>query len=110
MVDGSMPVVLIGRFPHLPRAVSVSVDDVAGAATVTSHLVADHWLRRIGHISGPLDHQTAIDRYEGFRAALAECGRRHARPAIGDFSEESGRVGGRRAARQHARPRRDLRR
>lgn len=97
MVDASMPVVLIGRFPHLPQAVSVGVDDIAGAAAVTRHLVADHGLRRIGHISGPLEHQTAIDRYEGFRAALAEAngGATHAL-AIGDFSEESGRA----AARQ----------
>jgi DNA-binding LacI/PurR family transcriptional regulator len=91
MVDGSLPVVLIGRFPHLPGAVSVSVDDIAGAATVTRHLVAGHGRRRIGHISGPLDHQTAIDRYEGFRAALADSGATHAL-AIGDFSEQSGRT------------------
>ena len=95
LVDVSMPVVLIGRFPHLPEAVSVGVDDVAGAAAVTTHLVGEHGLRRIGHISGPLDHQTAIDRYEGFRAALPESGGAHAL-AIGDFSEESGRA----AARQ----------
>jgi DNA-binding LacI/PurR family transcriptional regulator len=96
MVDASMPVVLIGRYPHLPQAVSVGVDDVAGSATITRHLVADHGLRRIGHISGPLEHQTAIDRYQGFQAALAEAsGATHAL-AIGDFSEESGRA----AARQ----------
>jgi LacI family transcriptional regulator len=92
MVDGSMPVVLIGNFPHLPAAVSVSVDDVAGAATITRHLVIDHGLRRIGHISGPLDHQTAVDRYEGFRAALAGSGGATHALAIGDFSEQSGRA------------------
>jgi DNA-binding LacI/PurR family transcriptional regulator len=91
MVDASMPVVLIGRFPHLPQAVSVGVDDVAGAAAITRHLVADHGLRRVGHISGPLDHQTAIDRYEGFQAALGEAGGATHALAIGDFSEQSGR-------------------
>jgi LacI family transcriptional regulator len=92
MVDASMPVVLIGRFPHLPQAVSVGVDDVAGAAAITRHLVADHGLRRIGHISGPLDHQTGIDRYQGFRTALAESGGGATHTlAIGDFSEQSGR-------------------
>jgi DNA-binding LacI/PurR family transcriptional regulator len=96
MVDASMPVVLVGRFPHLPQAVSAGVDDVAGAAAITRHLLADHGLRRIGHISGPLDHQTAIDRYEGFRAALAESGGATHTLAAGDFSEESGRA----AARQ----------
>jgi LacI family transcriptional regulator len=97
MVDAAMPVVLIGRFPHLPRATSVGVDDVAGAKAITRHLVEDHGLRHIAHISGPLDHQTAIDRYEGFRNALAETSQpcTHAL-VVGDFGEESGRV----AARQ----------
>jgi DNA-binding LacI/PurR family transcriptional regulator len=93
MVDGGLPVVLIGRYPHLPQAVSVGMDDVAGAAAVTRHLIAEHGLRRIGHISGPLKHQTALDRYQGFRDAIAE----HPEPcvqslAVGDFSEEAGRA------------------
>jgi DNA-binding LacI/PurR family transcriptional regulator len=93
MVDTALPVVLIGRFPHLSQAVSVGVDDIAGATAVTRHLVADHGLRRIGHISGPLEHQTALDRYEGFRAALAESAEPCAQSlAVGDFSEESGRA------------------
>lgn len=94
MVDTGLPVVLIGRYPHLPQAASVSVDDIAGAAAITRHLVAEHGLRRIGHISGPLEHQTALDRYEGFRAALAEAPEPCAHTlAVGDFSEEAGRAG-----------------
>ena len=97
MLGAAMPVVLIGRFPHQPNAVSVGVDDVAGAAAVTRHLVDDHGLRRIAHISGPLDHQTAIDRYEGVRQALADSAHSCTHTlAVGDFSEESGRA----AARQ----------
>jgi DNA-binding LacI/PurR family transcriptional regulator len=97
MVDANIPVVLIGRFPHLPNAVSVGVDDVGGATAITRHLLDNHGARRLGHISGPLDHQTAIDRYEGFRRAVAECATPcvHAL-AVGDFGEESGRL----AARQ----------
>ncbi|MCA1221006.1 LacI family DNA-binding transcriptional regulator [Streptomyces sp. 8L] len=96
MVDAALPVVLIGRFPHLPHAASVGVDEVAGAAAVTRHLVRDHGLTRIAHISGPLDHQTAVDRYEGFRGALAASGRPCTHTlAVGDFSEESGRAGAR---------------
>jgi DNA-binding LacI/PurR family transcriptional regulator len=97
MLDAAMPVVLIGRFPHQPNAVSVGVDDVAGAAAITRHLVDDHGLRRIAHISGPLDHQTAIDRYEGLRQALADSEHSCTHTlAVGDFSEESGQA----AARQ----------
>ncbi|HEY3867110.1 MAG TPA: LacI family DNA-binding transcriptional regulator [Actinocrinis sp.] len=94
MVDTGLPVVLIGRYPHLPQAVSVGVDDVAGAAAATGHLLSDHGLRRIGHISGPLEHQTALDRYEGFRAAMTQCPEPCVQGlAIGDFSEQAGRDG-----------------
>jgi DNA-binding LacI/PurR family transcriptional regulator len=97
MIDAALPVVLIGRFPHLPQAVSVGVDDIAGATAITRHLVEEHGLTRIAHISGPLNHQTAVDRYEGFSTALAESGRPCTHTlAVGDFSEESGRT----AARQ----------
>jgi DNA-binding LacI/PurR family transcriptional regulator len=96
MVDAALPVVLVGRFAHLPHAASVGVDEKAGAAAITRHLVGEHGLTRIAHISGPLDHQTAVDRYEGFRDALAGSGRPCTHTlAVGDFSEESGRAGAR---------------
>ncbi|MFB7496609.1 LacI family DNA-binding transcriptional regulator [Streptomyces sp. NPDC056161] len=92
MVDATLPVVLVGRFAQLPHAASVGVDEIAGAAAITRHLVRDHGLTRIAHISGPLDHQTAVDRYEGFRGALADSGRPCTHTlAVGDFNEESGR-------------------
>lgn len=97
MVDAALPVVLVGRFTHLPHAASVGIDETAAAAAITRHLVEDHDLTRIAHISGPLNHQTALDRYEGFRGALADSGRPCTHTlAVGDFSEESGRA----AARQ----------
>ncbi len=93
MVDASIPVVLIGRFPHLPTAISVGVDDVHGAALITGHLIQAHGYRRLAHISGPLDHQTGIDRYQGFRQALGESGIPATHTlATGDYSEESGRA------------------
>ena len=91
MVDSALPVVLVGKFPNLPDAVSVGVDDTAAAALITQHLITDHGRHRIGHISGPLAHQTALDRYAGFRQALAEFGRPTVQTHVeGDFSEESG--------------------
>jgi LacI family transcriptional regulator len=91
MVDSALPVVLIGRFPNLPNAVSVGVDDVAAAAVITRHLLTEHGVRRVGHISGPMAHQTAIDRYAGFRQALSELGEPTVQAHVeGDFSEESG--------------------
>lgn len=96
MVDAALPVVLVGNFPQLPRAVSVWVDDHAGAAAMTRHLVEDHGLRRIGHVSGPLDHQSAIDRYDGFRSVVDDPGSGAlGAVAVGDYSEQSGRVAAR---------------
>ena len=96
MVQGALPVVLIGRFPHLPDAVSVGVDEVEAARSVTEHLVKTHGHTRFAHISGPLDHQTAIDRHDGFRQALAASSQPCTHTlAVGDFSEESGRAAAR---------------
>lgn len=89
LVAGGMPVVLLGRFPYLPHAVSVGVDDAAAALQATEHLIAVHHRTRLVHVSGPLEHQSAIDRRDGFLEAT----RRHGMPGRvieGDFSEESG--------------------
>lgn len=91
MVDSTLPVVLVGRFPNLPGAVSVAVDDRKAAHDLTTHLLVDHGIRRIAHISGPLEHQTAADRYQGFRDAISDLGLPMTQAlATGDFSEESG--------------------
>ncbi len=93
VVASGLPVVLIGRFPGIPAAVSVGVDDRGGAAAVTRHLLRDHGLRRVGQLTGPLEHQPARDRSDGFRAA-ARAARVAGPPTVeGDFSEDSGRRG-----------------
>ncbi|MCU1471676.1 MAG: LacI family transcriptional regulator [Glaciihabitans sp.] len=89
LVETGMPVVLLGRFPHLPEAITVGVDDRNAAFKATEHLIVAHRRTSLVHISGPLGHQTAIDRRDGFLAAAAK----HGASGIvveGDFSEESG--------------------
>lgn len=89
LVETGMPVVLLGRFPHLPEAITVGVDDRNAAFRATEHLIVAHRRTSLVHISGPLGHQTAIDRRDGFLAAAAK----HGASGIvveGDFSEESG--------------------
>lgn len=93
VVASGLPVVLIGRFPGVAAAVSVGVDDRAGAEVATRHLIAAHGLRHIAQLTGPLEHQTARDRSDGFRAAAGAAGIRWAPSVEGDFSEESGRRG-----------------
>jgi DNA-binding LacI/PurR family transcriptional regulator len=89
LVRTGLPVVLLGRFPYLPGAVSVGVDDVRASFVATEHLIEVHGRRSLIHVSGPLDHQSAIDRRDGFVAAMAKHG---LRPKIieGAFDEESG--------------------
>jgi DNA-binding LacI/PurR family transcriptional regulator len=89
LVQGGVPVVLLGRFPYLPDALSVGVDDVAAAFVATEHLIDRHGRRSLAHISGPLDHQSAIDRRDGFMAAAARYGV-DAQVLTGDYSEASG--------------------
>jgi len=89
LVASGIPVVLLGRYPHLATAVSVGVDDVAAAFAATEHLVTIHARQRLIHISGPLDHQTAIDRRDGFVQAATKHGASY-QIVEGDYSEESG--------------------
>ncbi|WP_407341548.1 LacI family DNA-binding transcriptional regulator [Pengzhenrongella phosphoraccumulans] len=90
LVRSGLPVVLIGRTPTLPGSIWVGIDDVKAARTATSHLLETHHVRRIAHISGPLDHQSSLDRLEGCRAALRASAQPEPIVVQGDYSEESG--------------------
>ena len=89
LVSNGMPVVLLGRFPELPDAVSVGIDDVAASRAATEHLIVAHERRRLVHLSGPLNHRSAQDRRDGF---LAACQAHGVDPVVieGDYSEASG--------------------
>jgi len=90
LVAGGLPVVLLGRYPHLADAVSIGVDDAAAAFAATEHLVTTHARKSLLHVSGPLDHQTAIDRRDGFVAAAVKHGVSYTIFG-GDYSEKAGR-------------------
>lgn len=86
------PLTLVGRRPHRGSLHCVGIDDLGGSYAVTNHLLDVHGHRRPAHIAGPLDHQSAIDKHEGFRAALAEAGIPYD-PALvveSDYSQEGG--------------------
>ena len=89
LVAGGIPVVLLGRYPHLADAISVGVDDVAAGYAATEHLILAHGRRTLAHLSGPLDHQTASDRRDGFVTAASKHGVDY-RVIEGDYSEASG--------------------
>jgi DNA-binding LacI/PurR family transcriptional regulator len=86
------PLTLVGRRPHRRSLHCVGIDDVGGSHAVTTHLLDVHGHRRPAHISGPLDHQSAIDKHEGFRAALADAGIPYDPTLVveSDYSQEGG--------------------
>lgn len=86
------PVVVVGRSPLLASVSSVGVDDVGGAYEATHHLIERHGATRIAHVSGPLHHQSAVDKRDGFVAALRDAGL-NLNPRLqfeGDHTEQSG--------------------
>ncbi|WP_348786976.1 LacI family DNA-binding transcriptional regulator [Leifsonia sp. NPDC080035] len=91
LIDSGLPVVMIGSFPYLPSAVAVGVDDRSASRTITEHLITEHGRTRLLHISGTLDHQTGVDRRDGFLDAVRAHGiEADAVIVEGDLSEESG--------------------
>jgi DNA-binding LacI/PurR family transcriptional regulator len=85
------PVVFLGRGVDL-RITAVGVDDLGGAEQAVGHLVGLHQRRRIAHITGPLAHQSAVDKLTGYRAALETHGLAFDEALVveGDYSQESG--------------------
>lgn len=71
VVEGSKIVLLDRTLEGLPVP-SVTINDVSVGRLATTHLInLGH--RRIGHLRGP-EVSTAIDRYNGYKAALADHG------------------------------------
>jgi DNA-binding LacI/PurR family transcriptional regulator len=81
--------VLIGNFPRLAEAITVGVDDRTASRNATEHLIVAHGRRRLLHLTGPLDHQTGVDRRDGFFDAVGAHDIK-ADALEGDFSEECG--------------------
>ncbi|MFV0632529.1 LacI family DNA-binding transcriptional regulator [Demequina sp.] len=95
-IGNLMPMVFGGRsaIPGLDAYV-VDVNNVAGGATATQHLI-DRGCRNIATISGPLSMQSSLDRVEGWRRTLHEADLRPGPVIDGDFSM----LGGSRAMRE----------
>jgi DNA-binding LacI/PurR family transcriptional regulator len=87
----SLPMVLGGRTGSGAAAPWVDVDNERGAG-LAAELLVETGCRVIGTITGPLDMTAGRDRYDGFRAALADLGRELDDDLVahGDFSGLSG--------------------
>lgn len=90
-LDATLPVVFGGR-PFRPEHHTnyfVDVDNAAGAALATEHLIG-LGRTRIATITGPDDMQAAIDRTDGWSRALAAAGLDDSLAARGDFTMVGG--------------------
>src|SRR5258708_4969322 len=92
LIASEYPVVLLESRSNDPRVVSVFADSLGGAERITAHLLEEHNLTRIAHITGPLRHRTASDKLEGYRTALGRHGISFDEDLVitGDYSQESG--------------------
>lgn len=94
-LPGGLPtVVLNGHIEGIGHG-SLSIDNVAGARAMVTHLV-ESGRRRIAHIAGPRGNSDAEERLSGFRDAILDL-LGDSDPTIfeGDFSEDAGRQAGR---------------
>ncbi|TYP88528.1 LacI family DNA-binding transcriptional regulator [Blastococcus xanthinilyticus] len=91
LADASVPLVLFGRPLDGGTFSYVDADNTGGAAMAARHLV-EQGRRRIGTVTGPQDMNAGIDRFAGFRTALADAGLPlpAERCAKGDFTEAGG--------------------
>jgi LacI family transcriptional regulator len=87
----NMPVVYVFTPSADPTAMSVVVDDAAGARLGVEHLL-ELGRRRIAHITGPQTHRSATARAQACADAIRDAGAVMAGPVqYGDWSERWGR-------------------
>jgi LacI family transcriptional regulator len=86
-----LPVVVTGRSLKAGNLLSMDFDNREGARQATQHLI-ELGHRRIAFIGGDPEHPDAVDRQQGYRAAIEAAGLRFdpALVAPGNFSEHSG--------------------
>jgi LacI family transcriptional regulator len=78
LLKNNIPVIFYDRVPVKPYAACIiKGDDFRGAYLAASHLI-ELGCKRIAYVSGPLVCSIYIDRYEGFKKAMAQ----HALPIL----------------------------
>ncbi|WTZ28444.1 LacI family DNA-binding transcriptional regulator [Microbispora sp. NBC_01389] len=95
-LPAGLPVVVVGGGGDVPVPV-VAVDQVAGAARATRHLLSlGH--RTVWHVAGPPNWVDSRGRLSGWRSVLEAEGRVVPEPLVGDWTASSGYELGRRLA------------
>lgn len=89
VADAHIPVVIGGRPLHSDPEWYVDADNRGGARAAAEHLIASG-RSRIATITGPLNTQVAVARFQSFQEALAMAGLSAHRHVHADFTERSG--------------------
>jgi len=74
LVEGDIPVVVIGRPAATLGLAYVTIDNVTAARDATQHLM-NIGRQRVAHLAGPQTQTTMADRAEGYVAAVRAAGR-----------------------------------
>ncbi len=93
LIDQKFPVVLVNRKSRHDRANYVVVNNYTGAYQVTEHLIKCGY-QKIGIITGAANLSTGIERYDGYRQALADNGLKFSKELVsqGPFTKAHGRA------------------
>jgi LacI family transcriptional regulator len=100
-LPANLPVVLMNTDVDLPGHARFVIDNFGGALTMSRHL-ASAGRKRIAFIGGPAGNHEAQERLRGYRAGLL-AGMSEL-VFEGDFTEEAGRLAGRRIVQSKQRP------
>jgi DNA-binding LacI/PurR family transcriptional regulator len=95
-LSSAVPVVAVGAGTR-SRVPTVSVDNLAGAAAATRHLL-DLGHRAVHHVAGPAGWLESQDREDGWRRTLEQAGVEAPKVHSGDWSSRAGYEAGMRIA------------
>jgi DNA-binding LacI/PurR family transcriptional regulator/serine phosphatase RsbU (regulator of sigma subunit) len=86
------PIPTVSASVQLDGIPSLVVSNYAGMKVAIDHLIEQHQCRRIAYVRGPLASREAEERFDGYRAALAEHGIAYdpALVEVGNFWIDSG--------------------
>jgi LacI family transcriptional regulator len=89
-----LPVVMIAGPREIDHLDHVEVANLTGERELTSHLIADHGLRRLAFVGGAADSPDAEARFHGYQEALRAAGlpAPDEPDARGDFTQAGGRA------------------
>jgi len=106
LMSRRLPVVMIAGPREIDHLDHLEVANLDGEFELTTHLIADHGLRRLAFVSGGEDSPDARARFAGFQQALraANLPVQHEPDARGDFTQAGGRDAARRLMERGALP------